>query len=183
MGGIDRFDDIDTVVDMVSLIPGVTFHRVRVVASAEGLEHEGHVFLGGVVDYLGKAAHTLGGTVGEGNLRSVGLGRVLGSEPREYDHVGTAVVGGGVDAGFGLPNEPRVMIEIVEPVDERRVGRHIETEEGAGEAVFFDDLEFIDGVEEFDAAAAEFLGDLTDSIETPLIAANVKTPVGDGLFQ
>jgi len=49
--------------------------------------------------------------------------------------------------------------------------------------VLFDDLEFVNGVEEFDTPAAEFVGDLADPIQTPLVATDVKTPIGDGLLQ
>src|SRR5438552_1421455 len=73
-GRSDLLADIDAVVGLIALVPGMSFHRMRILAAVEHLQTERDVFLFSVGDNLFESFHAVLGSFFFGNLLP---GRVL----------------------------------------------------------------------------------------------------------
>ena len=105
------------------------------------------------------------------------VGDALG-EAGEADHLLEAVLGAGVDGVLGRLDDPVVVIGVVEPLREGRVGGHVDLADRAFQPGFLQEREVF-RLDQLDAPAAELPGDLDRLGDVPVL---LEAPVDDRLL-
>ena len=117
LGEPDPLDDVDAIVGVVPLVAGVALHRVGGRAMLSISRQSVTPFSSAwATIFLNPSTQFFAPDVGRDVLGEAG----------EADHLLEAVRGAGVDGVPGGLDDPVVILGVVEPLDERRVGPHVD---------------------------------------------------------